>query len=151
MRLHASSLPNKTFLSSPSSPSGQDGVYIQKYNQTFSSVCVICSTVLVLIILYQRYLSNPAGDSLDMENSTVVVSLQAPGIKHTLRLKDVESEEEDYRILYDVGRQIRPALPPIKKKQKPANCHREPPDTFYYRRGLDTSVLREIDLGDSSG
>ena len=59
--------------------------------------------------------------------------------------------EEDYRIVYDVGRQLRPALPPIKTKQKLPSYSQESTDTFYYRRGLDTSVLREIDLGDSSG
>ena len=54
---------------------------------------------------------------------------------------------EDYGILYRVGRQLRPALPPIRTKEKPCQPRGDLSDNIYYRRGLDTSVLTQIDLG----
>ena len=58
----------------------------------------------------------------------------------------VFSENLANQLLASVGRQLRPALPPIRTRDKPR--HEDMfSDNIYYRRGLDTSVLTEIDLG----
>ena len=67
------------------------------------------------------------------------------GVSNRKRKWHFVFRDEDYRVLYHVGRQLRPALPPIKTRQT-LPCR----DNFYYKRGLDTSVLREIDLGHNS-
>ena len=58
-----------------------------------SAVCVVCSSVLLMFVLYQRYWSTPE-EAVESSTSTVVVSLHtarvAPRMKDSVQDPDSE-------------------------------------------------------------
>ena len=76
-----------------------------------SGVCVVCSTILVIVILYQRYWANTSvpmshtrrgedktvnpsrlTDIKNIESQAALAAMVAPRLKHSVRLDDLELE-----------------------------------------------------------